>query len=89
VYQLTHKMMICPSKCRPLNTVTIGLNRCIPHHRRAVGAFAPEPIIIRMSAIRKLAGEAADNGVLRPELAAGISRVKSAKSVGIQVGKWL
>ena len=32
-------------------------------------------IIIRMSAIRKLAAEAADNGLLAPELAAGISRV--------------
>ena len=30
-------------------------------------------IIIRMSAIRKLAAEAADNGLLAPELAAGIS----------------
>src|SRR5262249_11174666 len=46
-------------------------------------------IIIRMSAIRKLAAEAADNGLLAPELAAGIARVKSAKSVGIRVGNWL
>src|SRR5258708_568287 len=46
-------------------------------------------IIIRMSAIRKLATEASDNGLLAPELAAGISRVKSAKSVGIRVGNWL
>jgi len=46
-------------------------------------------IIIRMSAIRKLAAEAADNGLLAPELAAGISRVKSAKCVGIRVGNWL
>jgi site-specific recombinase XerD len=46
-------------------------------------------IIIRMSAIRKLAAEAADNGLLAPELAAGISRVKSAKSTGIRVGNWL
>jgi site-specific recombinase XerC len=45
-------------------------------------------IIIRMSAIRKLAAEAADNGLLAPELAAGISRVKSAKSTGIRVGNW-
>src|SRR5437879_3822448 len=45
--------------------------------------------IIRMSAIRKLAAEAADNGLLAPELAAGIARVKSAKSVGIRVGNWL
>jgi site-specific recombinase XerC len=43
-------------------------------------------IIIRMSAIRKLAAEAADNGLLAPELAAGISRVKSAKSTGIRAG---
>src|SRR5271168_2454745 len=46
-------------------------------------------IIIRMSAIRKLAGEAADNGLLAPELAAGISRVKSAKTQGIRMGNWL
>src|SRR5947209_18877917 len=46
-------------------------------------------IIIRMSAIRKLAAEAADNGLVAPELAAGISRVKSAKSVGIRMGNWL
>src|SRR5436305_379501 len=46
-------------------------------------------IIIRMSAIRKLAAEAADNGLLDPELAAGISRVKSVKSVGIRFGNWL
>ena len=39
-------------------------------------------IIIRMSAIRKLAAEAADNGLLAPELAAGIARVKSAKTDG-------
>src|SRR5260370_27139719 len=53
---------------------------------RAVGSPS---IIIRMSAIRKLAAEAADNGLLDPELAAGISRVKSVKSVGIRVGNWL
>ena len=35
---------------------------------RALGSSS---IIIRMSAIRKLAGEAADNGLLAPELAAG------------------
>src|ERR1700693_2922708 len=46
-------------------------------------------IIIRMSAIRKLAGEAADNGLLAPELAQGISRVKSAKTQGISTGNWL
>ena len=38
-------------------------------------------IIIRMSAIRKLVVEATDNGLLAPELAAGIARVKSARSI--------
>ena len=46
-------------------------------------------IIIRMSAIRKLANEAADNGIIAPEIAAGIARVKSAKSTGVRVGNWL
>ena len=50
-------------------------------------------IIIRMSAIRKLAAEAADNGLFAPELAEGICRVKSAKTtafvsaIGCRSGK--
>src|SRR5260370_32004597 len=46
-------------------------------------------IIIRMSAIRKLAVEATDNGLLAPELAAGISRVKGATTAGIRTVNWL
>ena len=46
-------------------------------------------IIVRLSAIRKLAGEAADNGLLAPDLAAGILRVKGVKSKGVRVGNWL
>src|SRR5580700_4138995 len=42
-----------------------------------------------MSAIRKLAVEAMDNGLLAPELAAGIQRVKSAKTIGVRTGNWL
>ena len=42
-----------------------------------------------MSAIRKLAVEATDNGLLAPEMAAGIQRVKSAKSIGVRAGNWL
>src|SRR4030095_14601643 len=54
-----------------------------------VRGLGSSSIIIRMSAIRNLAGEAVDNGLLAPELAAGISRVKSVKSVGIRTGNWL
>ena len=46
-------------------------------------------IIVRMSAIRKLAVEASDNGLLAPEMAAGIQRVKSAKTKGVRMGNWL
>src|ERR1700732_917186 len=51
----------------------------------AVRGLRSSQLIIRMFAIRKLAAEAADNGLLAPELAAGIARVKSAKSVGIRM----
>ena len=46
-------------------------------------------INVRITAVRKLAVEAADNGLLAPELAAGITRVKGAKSTGVRVGNWL
>jgi integrase/recombinase XerD len=54
-----------------------------------VRGLGSSSIIIRMSAIRKLAAEAADNGLIAPELAAGIARVKGAKSVGVRTGNWL
>jgi len=40
-----------------------------------------------MSAVRKLAVEAMDNGLLAPELAAGIQRVKIARSIGVRHGE--
>jgi len=46
-------------------------------------------IDVRITTVRKLAVEAADNGLLAPELAAGITRVKGAKSTGVRVGNWL
>jgi integrase len=46
-------------------------------------------INVRITAVRKLAVEAADNGLMAPELAAGITRVKGAKSKGVRVGNWL
>jgi ribosomal protein L4 len=39
------------------------------------------------SAIRPLAVAATDNELLAPETAAGIARVKSAKSIGVRSGK--
>src|ERR1700759_736923 len=39
--------------------------------------------------VRRLAYEAADAGLLSPELAAGIRRVKGAKRLGKRLGNWL
>ena len=44
---------------------------------------------VRLAAVRRLAYEAADSGLLSPELAAGIARVKGAKRLGIRIGNWL
>src|ERR1700719_135764 len=65
--------------------VTVSAWRVSLEERR----LGSSSIIIRISAICKLAAEAADNGLLAPELAAGISRVKSAKTQGIRTGNWL
>jgi site-specific recombinase XerD len=46
-------------------------------------------INVRITAVRKLAVEAADNGLLAPELAAGITRVKGVASKGVRTGNWL
>src|SRR5882672_7280636 len=46
-------------------------------------------INVRITAVRKLAVEAADNGLLAPQLAASIARVKGVKSKGVRVGNWL
>jgi site-specific recombinase XerD len=46
-------------------------------------------INLRLAAVRRLAFEAADCGLLSPELAAGIQRVKGAKKLGVRLGNWL
>ena len=43
----------------------------------------------RLAAVRRLAYEAADSGLLSPELAAGIKRVKGAKQLGARTGSRL
>jgi site-specific recombinase XerD len=43
----------------------------------------------RLAAVRRLADEAADSGLLSPELAAGIRRVKGVKQLGSRAGNWL
>lgn len=51
--------------------------------------LAPSTINVRLAAVRRLAHEASDTGLLSPDLAAGIRRVKGAKRLGVRTGNWL
>ena len=51
--------------------------------------YAPSTINLRLAAVRRLAYEASDCGLLSLDLAAGIRRVKGAKRLGVRVGNWL
>jgi site-specific recombinase XerD len=46
-------------------------------------------INVRITAVRKLALEAADNGLLASDLAAGVARIKGVRSCGVRLGNWL
>ena len=51
--------------------------------------LAPATINLRLAAVRRIAYEAADAGLLSPELAAGIRRVKGLRRIGVRLGNWL
>jgi len=53
---------------------------------RRLGAVS---INVRITAVRKLALDATDSGLLAPELAAGITRVNGTKPKGVRIGNWL
>src|SRR3954469_18954079 len=57
-------------------------------HLESLG-LAAGTINQRLAAVRRLAYEAADAGLLSPELAAGIRRVKGVKPLGCRAGSWL
>ena len=51
--------------------------------------LAPGTINLRLGAVRRLAYEAVDCGLLSADLAAGIRRVKGVKKLGVRLGNWL
>jgi len=72
--------------------------RCAAFNKAAVQQYRTEleknglsssAINLRLSAIRKLAAEASDNGLLDPNVAAGILRVRGTRSAGVRMGNWL
>ena len=69
-----------------------GFNKAIVQQYRAQlenAGLAPSTINLKLTAVRRLATEAADNGLLAPELASGIARVKGVRSAGVRTGNWL
>jgi integrase/recombinase XerD len=51
--------------------------------------LSPSSVNVHLSAIRKLAAEAAENALLAPEIAAGIARIRGARRLGVRAGNWL
>jgi hypothetical protein len=51
--------------------------------------LAASTINVRLAAVCRLAYEAADTGLMSPESAAGIQRVKGARQLGVRLGNWL
>jgi integrase len=51
--------------------------------------LAAATINVRLAAVRRLAYEAVDTGLLSPKLVAGIRRVKGLPQLGRRVGNWL
>jgi site-specific recombinase XerD len=51
--------------------------------------LAQGTINLRLGAVRRLAYEASDCGLLSPDLVAGIRRVKGVKKIGVRLGNWL
>src|SRR6202049_3150616 len=66
-----------------------GLWSCAMRSHLESRQLAPGTINLRLGAVRRLAYEAADCGLLSADLAAGIRRVKGVKKLGIRLGKWL
>src|ERR1035438_5853560 len=66
---------LCADTARPFTKAAVQRYRT---ELQAKG-LASASVNVRISAIRRLALEAGDNGLLAPEIAAGIGRVKGAK----------
>jgi len=65
----------------------LALNRTVVLRHRIYleqRQYAPTTINLRLAAVRRVAFEAADSGLLSPELAAGIRRVKGVRRIGVR-----
>jgi hypothetical protein len=75
----------CSEPCLAFNRIVVVRYRMYLESRH----LAANTINQQLAAVRRLAHEAAAAGLLSPELAAGISRVKGVKQLGFRSGNWL
>ena len=76
----------------PCTAPSLAFNRIVVVRYRMYlesRGLAANTINQQLAAVRRLAHEAADSGLLSPELAAGISCVKGVKQLGFRSGNWL
>jgi site-specific recombinase XerD len=88
VYQFAINQFItwyCSEPRLAFNRIVVVRYRMYLESRR----LAANTINQQLAAVRRLAHEAADAGLLSPDLAAGISRVKGVKQLGHRSGNWL
>ena len=65
------------------------INKALVNEYRQTLTGSPATINLRMSAIRKLADEGADNSLLDRADANGIMKIKGVSSHGVRAGNWL
>ena len=96
----THHNKVCPAPARSRACQNRGVEQ--PHqsgrparlssrHRSHLESrqLAPRTVNLRLGAVRRLAYEAADCGLLSACSAAGIRRVKGVNKLGVRFGNWL
>jgi hypothetical protein len=66
----------------------LALNRIVVLRYRS-RLESRQPVNLRLGAVRRLAYEVADCGLLSADLAAGIRRVKGVKKLGVRLCNWL
>jgi len=64
---------------------TVQRYRCILEQR----GLSPSSIKVQLAAIRRLASEMADNGLLDPLTASRIANVRGPSRRGVRLGNWL
>jgi integrase len=70
----------------------LGFNRAVVTRYRAFlesQRLSPATVNLHLSAIRSLARESSESGLLSPEVATAIVNVKNVKRLGRRIGNWL